>query len=125
MTSESKRRLAEIRGFIFKIKITFYDGIKNNKPCRYLTLQEVYEFVRNSPNAGLIETIRTHKSNNDNTYRELKLLLPLITPHVQAVGRKLAGDDFNKNFQSFTQLMYFDIDNVQNVQDEKQSPCID
>jgi len=120
MTSESKRRLAEIRGFIFKMKITFYDGIKNNKPCRYLTLKEVYEFVRNSPNAGLIETIRTHKSNNDNTYRELKLQLPLITPHVQAVGRKLAGDDFDKNFQSFTQLMYFDIDNVQNVHDAKQ-----
>lgn len=102
------------------MEITFYNGIKINNPSRYLKFHEVYEFVQNSPNVGLIETIRTLKFNNDNYYRKLKLKLPIITPHVQAVGRKLAGDDFDKNFQSFTQLMYFDIDNVQNVHDEKQ-----
>ena len=102
------------------MNITFYDGITKNKPSRYLTLQEVYEFIKASPNVGLIETIRILKGNNDNYYRELKLKLPVITPHVEAIGRKLAGDEFDINFKSFTQIMYFDIDDVQNVHEEKQ-----
>jgi len=102
------------------MKITFYDGIKKNNPSRYLNLQEVYEFIKTSPNVGLIETIRHLKSNNDNYYRELKLRLPIITPHVEATARKLAGDEFEKNLISFTHLMYFDIDNLQNVHEEKE-----
>ena len=50
----------------------------------------------------------------------MKLKLPIITPHVEATARKLAGNEFDKNLKSFTQLMYFDIDNVQNVHMEKQ-----
>ena len=102
------------------MNITFYDGIKSKNPSRYLTLQEVYEFIKTSPNVGLIETIRHLKSNKDNYYRELKVRLPIITPHVEATTRKLVGDEFDKNLKSFTQLMYFDIDNVQNVHEEKQ-----
>ena len=102
------------------MKITFYDGIRKNIPNGYLNYQQVYEFIKTSPNVGLIETIRHLKVNNDNHYRELKLKLPIITPHVEATARKLAGDEFDKNLKSFTQLMYFDIDNVQNVYDEKQ-----
>ena len=102
------------------MKITYYDGIKSKTPSRYLTLQEVYKFIKTSTNVGLIETIRHLKSNNDSNYREFKLRLPIITPHVEAAARRLAGDDFDKNLKSFTQLMYFDIDNVQNVHEEKQ-----
>lgn len=102
------------------MKITFYDGIRKNIPNGYLNYQQVYEFIKTSPNVGLIETIRHLKVNNDNHYRELKLKLPIITPHVEATARRLAGDEFDKNLKSFTQLMYFDIDNVQNVYDEKQ-----
>lgn len=110
----------QLGGFIYKMNITFYDGIKSKIPSRYLNLQEVYKFIKTSPNVGLIETIRHLKSNNDNYYRELKLRLPIITPHVEATARKLAGDEFDKNLKSFTQLMYFDIDNVQNVHEQKQ-----
>jgi hypothetical protein len=102
------------------MKITFYDGIRKNIPNGYLNYQQVYEFIKTSPNVGLIETIRHLKVNNDNHYRELKLKLPIITPHVEATARRLAGDEFDKNLKSFTQLMYFDIDDVQNVYDEKQ-----
>jgi len=102
------------------MKITFYDGIRKNIPNGYLNYQQVYEFIKTSPNVGLIETIRHLKLNNDNHYRELKLKLPIITPHVEATARRLAGDEFDKNLKSFTQLMYFDIDDVQNVYDEKQ-----
>jgi len=102
------------------MKITFYDGIKSKNSSRYLNLQQVYEFIKTSPNAGLIETIRHLKSKNDSYYRELKLKLPVITPHVEATARKLAGDEFDKHLKSFTQLMYFDIDNVSNVHEEKQ-----
>ena len=102
------------------MNITYYEGIKSKTPSRYLNLQEVYEFIKTSPNIGLIETIRHLKSNNDNYYRELKLKLPVITPHVEATARKLAGDEFDKHLKSFTQLMYFDIDNLSNVHEEKQ-----
>jgi hypothetical protein len=102
------------------MNITFYDGIKSKNPSRYLTLQEVYEFIKTSPNVGLIETIRHLKSKNDSHYRELKLRLPIITPHVESTARKLAGDEFDKNLKSFTQLMYFDIDNVRKVHEEKE-----
>jgi hypothetical protein len=102
------------------MNITYYDGIKSKNPSRYLTLQEVYEFIKTSPNVGLIETIRHLKSKNDSHYRELKLRLPIITPHVESTARKLAGDEFDKNLKSFTQLMYFDIDNVHKVHGEKE-----
>jgi hypothetical protein len=114
------RRLAEIGGLNFTMNITFYDGIKTNNPSGYLNFQQVYEFIKDSPNAGLIETIRHLKSKDDGYYRQLKLKLPIITPHVEATARKLAGEEFDKNHKSFTQLMYFDIDDVQNVHVEKQ-----
>lgn len=102
------------------MKITYYDGIKSKTSSRYLSLHEVHELIKTSPNVGQIETIRLLKSQNDSSYRQLKLKLPLITPHVEAAARKLTGDEFEKNFKSFTQVMYFDIDNVQNVHEEKQ-----
>ena len=102
------------------MNITFYDGIKRHIPSGYLNFQQVYEYIKTSPNAGLIETIRHLKSKDDSYYRQLKLKLPIITPHVEATARKLAGNEFEKNLKSFTQLMYFDIDNVQNVHMEKQ-----
>ena len=102
------------------MNITFYDGIKTHIPSGYLNFQQVYEYIKTSPNAGLIETIRHLKSKDDSYYRQLKLKLPIITPHVEATARKLAGNEFEKNLKSFTQLMYFDIDNVQNVHMEKQ-----
>jgi hypothetical protein len=102
------------------MKITYYEGINKTRPSRYLNLQEIYEIIKRSPNDVLIQTIRNLKAENDIKYRELKLNLPIITPHVESSGRKLAGVEFDKNFKSFTQLMYFDIDNVQNAQEEKQ-----
>lgn len=102
------------------MNITFYDGIKTHNPSGYLNFQQVYEYIKTSPNAGLIETIRLLKSKGDSYYRQLKLKLPIITPHVEATARKLAGDEFDKNLKSFTQLMYFDIDDVQNLHVEKQ-----
>lgn len=102
------------------MNITFYEGIKSKNPSRYLNLQGVYEFIKTSPNAGLIETIRNLKSNKDSFYLDLKLRLPIITPHVEAKARKLSGAEFDKNLKSFTQIMYFDIDNVQDVHFEKQ-----
>lgn len=102
------------------MRITYYQGIKSKKPSRYLTLQEVCEIIKTSPNVGLIKTIRLLKSKNDSRYKEEKLKLPIITPHVESLARKLSEDEFEQNFRSFTQIMYFDIDDVENVHEEKQ-----
>lgn len=113
-------RPTEIGGSIFKMNISYYKGLKKTKSIKTLTLYEVYNLIRTSPNVNLIEAIRILKSNNDDYYKDLKQNLPLITPHVELVKRNLDGDAFERNFISFTNLMYFDIDDVQNVHDEKQ-----
>lgn len=109
-------------GFIFIMKISYYgeDGIEQTKPSKFITLEELVLMVRNNPNVGFYEHLRNLRITDKTQYDKLKKSLPFITPHIEAVGRKLKDDFFNKNFRSFTQIMYFDIDNVEDVINEKQ-----
>ena len=105
------------------MKISYYNegGINLQKqPIKYITLAEFVLLVKNNPNIGFYENLRNLKITDKEQYDKLKKTLPFITPHVEAIGRKLSGDYFDINFRSFTQLMYFDIDNIENVQSEKQ-----
>ena len=105
------------------MKISYYNegGInKQKQPIKYITLEEFVLLVKNNPNIGFYENLRNLSITDKEQYDKLKKTLPFITPHVEAIGRKLSGDYFDINFRSFTQLMYFDIDNVENVQSEKQ-----
>ncbi len=107
----------------FYMKISYYNegGINLQKqPIKYITLAEFVLLVKNNPNIGFYENLRNLSITDKPRYDKLKKTLPFITPHVEAIGRKLSGDSFGENFRSFTQLMYFDIDNVENVQSEKQ-----
>lgn len=104
------------------MNISYYEkgGIEQTKPNRSITLEELFLIVRNNPNIGFYENLRNLSITDKEQYDKLKKTLPFITPHVETNGRRLSGDYFDINFRSFTQLMYFDIDNVENVQSEKQ-----
>jgi len=104
------------------MKFSFYEkgGIEQTKPNRCITLEELFLMVRNNPNVGFYEQLRNLRITDQEQYDKLKKTLPFITPHIEATGRKLSGDYFEKNFRSFSNLMYFDIDNVEDVFNEKQ-----
>jgi hypothetical protein len=105
------------------MNISYYNegGINLQKqPIKYITLEEFVLLVKNNPNIGFYEHLRNLKITDKEQYDKLKKTLPFITPHVEAIGRKLSGDYYDINFRSFTQLMYFDIDDVENVHKEKQ-----
>lgn len=103
------------------MKFSFYEegGIEQTKPNRFITLEELFLMVRNNPNVGFYENLRNLRITDKTQYDKLKKTLPFITPHVEAIGRKLSDDYFDINFRSFSNLMYFDIDDVENVHIEK------
>jgi len=96
-------------------------GIKSTTPNRKIDLTELYQLILiGGSHRGLIETIRHLKQNGNDYYKTLKESLPNITPHVDVKERKLEDDHFTENFICFTGLLYFDLDNVKNVLQEKQ-----
>jgi ribosomal protein S7 len=95
-------------------------GIKSTTPNRKIDLQELYQLILNGTHRGQVETIRHLKQKGDDHYKTLKQSLPNITPQVDVKERNLSDDHFTENFICFTGFLYFDLDNVKNVLEEKQ-----
>lgn len=103
--------------------IPFYEsGIRNTTPNRKIDFNELYQLISSgSTHRVLIESIRTLKSHGDiKYYKRYKESLPYITPHVDVHERNLRDDHFTENFICFTGFLYYDIDNVENIIEEKQ-----
>jgi len=98
----------------------YVKGIKNTQLDRYITFEELHQLIQNGSHKGHVETIRLLKSNDDDYYKSLKETLPYITPHVKVKQRNLSDEVFDKNFICTTGFMYFDIDNVHDILNEKQ-----
>jgi hypothetical protein len=98
----------------------FEKGIKSTTPNRKIDFQELYQLILNGSHRGQIETIRHLKQKGDSHYKTLKESLPYITPHVDVEERNLSDEHFTKNFICFTGFLYFDLDNVENILEEKQ-----
>ena len=98
----------------------YVKGIKNTQLDRYITFEELHQLIQNGSHKGHVETIRLLKSNDDDYYKSLKETLPYITPHVKVKQRNLSDEVFDKNFICTTGFMYFDIDNVPDILNEKQ-----
>ncbi len=98
----------------------YVKGIRYTKPNRKIDLQQLYQLILNGAHRGQIETIRHLKQKGDNYYKTLKESLFYITPHVVVKERKLSDEHFTENFICFTGFLYFDLDNVKNVLQEKQ-----
>ena len=95
-------------------------GIKSTTPNRKIDFQELYQLILNGSHRGQIETIRHLKQAGDGYYKTFKEQLPYITPQVDVKKRNLSDDHFTENFICFTGFLYFDLDNVKNVLQEKQ-----
>ncbi len=76
--------------------------------------------VRNNPSVGFYEHLRNLRITDKTQYDKLKKNLPNSTPHVEVIERSLKDELFYENFRSFSNLMYFDMDNVEDVLNEKQ-----
>jgi hypothetical protein len=104
------------------MKFSFYEegGIEQTKPNRCITLEELFLMVRNNPNVGFYENLRNLRITDKTQYDKLKKTLPYSTPHVDITKRSLKRELFYVNFRSFSNLMYFDMDDVEDVLNVKQ-----
>jgi len=88
----------------------FKNGITDTNPQKIIDLPTLIRIIKDNPEKSLINWIRVLRQNNNPEYEKLKKGLPNITTNCLVKYRKLSGDDFDKNFQSFSQYIYFDID---------------
>lgn len=98
----------------------FENGIKQTVPNKFISFEDLYELIKNCPHKDFINKLRNLKQSNSPDYKKEKKKLPNITPHLKTDKRKSVDGEFEKNFHSFTQLMYFDIDDVKNIIEVKQ-----
>ena len=88
----------------------FKNGITDTNPQKIIDLPALIKTIKNNPERALIEWIRVLRTNGNDEYKELKRGLPNITPNCMVRYRSLQDDDFERNFQSFNQYIFFDID---------------
>ncbi len=80
---------------------------------------KLIKIIQNNPQRIEIEGVRQLRSDGNNEYKALKRQLPIITPNCLVHERSLEGENFNINFISFSQYIYFDFDIDMNVDDFK------
>lgn len=99
----------------------FEKGIKDTTPLKIIDLPELVNIIRSNPRSGQIETIRELKKRGDNYYKKLKEALPNITPNCLVNERNLKDESFDVNLIGFSGYLYFDVDNVPNLQEYKEA----
>lgn len=97
----------------------FNKGITGTKSDGALDLPKLVKIIQNNPQKIEIEGIRRLRTDGNNEYKALKRQLPIITPNCLVHERALEGENFNINFISFSQYIYFDFDIDKNVDDFK------
>lgn len=99
----------------------FEKGIKDTTPLKIIDLPELVNIIRSNSRSGQIETIRELKKRGDNYYKKLKEALPNITPNCLVNERNLKDESFDVNLIGLSGYLYFDIDNVPNLQEYKEA----
>ena len=97
----------------------FNKGITGTKSDGALDLPKLIKIIQNNPQKIEIEEIRRLRTDGNNEYKALKRQLPIITPNCLVHERALECENFNINFISFSQYIYFDFDIDKNVDDFK------
>jgi len=100
----------------------FTGGITNCIPVKQVDLHELIKIIKSSKNKSLIGKIRLLVSQGDDSYKKLKERLDYITPNALLKFRSLSNEEqFNDNFICSSSYIYFDIDNVPNPIEYKNS----
>jgi tRNA A37 threonylcarbamoyladenosine dehydratase len=97
----------------------FKNGITDTHPQTNIDLPELVNIIKNNPNQSKIEQIRLLKRAGDEKFRELKRELANITPNCVVKERDLKDDKFSINFLFSSGYIYFDIDNIPDIQQFK------
>jgi len=98
----------------------FKNGIKDTNPEKIIDLPTLIKIIKNNPERTLIGQIRQLRIDSNNEYKELKKKLPNITPNCIVGYRNLKDDNFDRNFTAPSGYIYFDTDDIINVDEYKQ-----
>ena len=96
---------------------SYFQKIKTTIPTKGIDFQKLVEIIKNNPERSFIEELRQLKTIDIGLYKKRRKILPNYTPSCVVKKRRLDGDDdFKKNFITFSSYIYFDIDNLPDVQ---------
>lgn len=97
----------------------FQNGITETTPTDNIDFSDLLKLIKNNTQSGLINQIRELKSQGNADYKTLKKKLSVITPNCMVKERSLKDSNFDINFISSSRFVYFDIDNVTDVDNYK------
>jgi len=91
----------------------FENGVEQTTPNKEIDIYELVEIIKHNPKIKLINEIRKFKSEGNDTYKSLKKCLPNVTPNC-IVSKRNVSTNIN-SLNGFSQFIYFDLDNCENV----------
>lgn len=97
----------------------FNEGVKDNKLSGLMDIITLVKEIQNNSQKEKIELIMQLRNDDNLKYKELKRLLPIITPNCILRQRSIKGDSYDENFIAFSQYIYFDFDIDRNVDEFK------
>lgn len=98
----------------------FKNGITDTTPHKTIDLPGLIKLIKNNPQKTLIEVIRNLRIVGNEEFKVLKRKLPNITPNCMVKRRSLENANFELNFKESSQYIYFDTDDILNVDEYKQ-----
>jgi len=98
----------------------FQKGITDTNPSKTIDLPQLIKIIKDNPNKHLIDWIRLLRKQNNEEYKELKRDLPNIAPNCIVKYRSLKDHEFQQNFIMSSGYIYFDTDDIENVDEYKE-----
>jgi len=99
---------------------SFYsDGVKHTKSDEAIDMLTLIDYLKDNPLKDYIQEIRNTRLKGDKSYKEMKLSLPNISPNCITSHRCLRQEVFSKNFHRMSKYLYFDIDDVEDIENYK------
>ena len=93
----------------------FPKGITDTNPQKVIDLPQLIKQIKFNPEKSLIYWIRELRKQDNEEYKVLKRGLPNITPNCMVKYRSLSGDMFQQNFIASSGYIYFDTDDIEDV----------
>lgn len=93
----------------------FEKGINQTEISKSIDILTLHQLIIDNPLKYKINRLREIYSKDRDLYKIEKRKLPNITPNCILNKRSLKGDEFNLNFRESSGYIYFDIDNLEDV----------
>ena len=98
----------------------FQKGITGTTPTKIIDLPQLIKQIKNNPEKPLLDWIRVLRKQGNDEYNKLKEGLPNITPNCMVRYRALKDEKFQLNFIASSGYIYFDIDDIKDVDSYKE-----